>query len=249
MISYPNLWALVPCLAAAGLLAVGRAGPTSCLAPLEWRPVVFTGLVSYSLYLWHAPALTLFERYNIVPPTALQIAVLLAGVYAVSVVSYLFIEQPVRRRRVLVPNGRLLAVLALAMLRAPGARRGADPHARPAATVRPAAAAPGRAPRPASRRAHAAWASHPRRCATASCAASAPPRSRTCVPSPGATATPPRCCRPSSTWRRSVAWRWASPRTAACRPLPGVSSAIAARSAAGRTARSSTRRCSAWSNA
>ena len=115
-ISYPNLWALVPCLAAAGLLAVGRAGPTSCLAPLAWRPVVFTGLVSYSLYLWHAPALTLFERYNIVPPTALQIAVLLAGVYVASVVSYLCIEQPVRRRRVLVPKGRLLAVLALAML-------------------------------------------------------------------------------------------------------------------------------------
>jgi len=115
-ISYPNLWALVPCLSAAGLLAVGRAGPTSCLAPLAWRPVVFTGLVSYSLYLWHAPALTLFERYNLVPPTALQIAVLLAGVYAVSVVSYLCIEQPVRRRRVLVSNGRLLAVLALTML-------------------------------------------------------------------------------------------------------------------------------------
>ena len=114
--SYPNLSALVPCMAAAGLLAVGRAGPTSCLAPLEWRPVVFTGLVSYSLYLWHAPALTLFARFNIAPVTAPQLAVLLAGVYAVSVVSYFVIEQPVRRRRVLVENSRLLAVLALVML-------------------------------------------------------------------------------------------------------------------------------------
>ena len=115
-VGFPNLWALVPCLAAAGLLAVGRAGPTSCLAPLEWRPVVFTGLVSYSLYLWHAPALTIFERYNIVPTTALQIAVLLAGVYVASVVSYLCIEQPVRRRRALVSNRRLLAVLGIALL-------------------------------------------------------------------------------------------------------------------------------------
>ncbi len=113
--TYPNSWALVPCLATAGLLAAGRAGPTICLAPLQWRPVVFTGLVSYSLYLWHAPALTLFERYNILPPTGLQIAVLLVAVYAVSVVSYYAIEQPVRRRRVLVPNGRLLTVLAFAM--------------------------------------------------------------------------------------------------------------------------------------
>jgi len=115
-ISFPNVTALVPCLAAAGLLAVGRAGPTSCLAPLEWRPVVFTGLISYSLYLWHAPGLTLFERYNIVPPTAMQVAVLLAGVYAISVASYFFIEQPVRRRRALVTNGRLLTVLALGCL-------------------------------------------------------------------------------------------------------------------------------------
>ncbi len=114
--SYPNVWALVPCLAAAGLLAVGRAGPASCVAPLEWRPVVFTGLVSYSLYLWHAPALTLFARFNLESPTAAQRAVLLAGVYALSVVSYLVVEQPVRRRRVLVANRRLLTVLGLAMV-------------------------------------------------------------------------------------------------------------------------------------
>ena len=113
---YPDLRALAPCLAAAGLLAAGRAGPTSCLAPLQWRPVVFTGLISYSLYLWHAPALTLFERYNILPPGALQLAVVLLFVYAVSVASYFFIEEPVRRRRVLAPNGRLLAVLAFGMV-------------------------------------------------------------------------------------------------------------------------------------
>jgi len=114
--SYPDLRALLPCLATAGLLWAGGAGPTSSLAPLRWRPVVFTGLVSYSLYLWHAPALTLFERYNLVPPTTWQLVALLVGVYAVSVASYFLIEQPVRRRRVLARNGRLLAVLALAML-------------------------------------------------------------------------------------------------------------------------------------
>jgi len=114
--SFPNLTALAPCLATAGLLAVGRVAHTSCLAPLKWRPVVFTGLVSYSLYLWHAPMLVFFERFNIVPPKPLQVALVLVGVYAVSVVSYLVIEQPVRRRRALVSNRRLLAVLAIAML-------------------------------------------------------------------------------------------------------------------------------------
>ena len=115
-ISYPNLWAFVPCIATAGLLAAGRAGPTSCLAPLGWRPVVHVGLVSYSLYLWHAPALIYFERYNIVRPTPLQIAWVLAVVYVLSVASYFCIEQPVRRRRALVSNGHLLAVLALTMV-------------------------------------------------------------------------------------------------------------------------------------
>jgi hypothetical protein len=58
-------------------------------------------------------------------------------VYAVSVASYLCIEQPVRRRRVLVANGRLLAVLALAMLLLLALAEVLIRNARPAAKVRP----------------------------------------------------------------------------------------------------------------
>jgi len=116
--SYPNLTTLVPCLATAALIAAGRAGPTMSARLLEWRPVVFTGLISYSLYLWHAPALTFFERYNIVTPTALQLTLLLVGVYVWSALSWAFIEEPVRRRRVLTENWRFLwtAAAALAVL-------------------------------------------------------------------------------------------------------------------------------------
>ncbi|HEY6126132.1 MAG TPA: acyltransferase family protein [Steroidobacteraceae bacterium] len=114
--SWPNLTALLPCLATAGLLAAGRAGPTLSSRMLEWRPVVFTGLISYSLYLWHAPALTFFERFNIVPPSAWQLAALLAAVYAVSALSWAYIEEPVRRRRVLTDSRRLLWVVAATVL-------------------------------------------------------------------------------------------------------------------------------------
>jgi len=108
----------VPCLATAALIAAGRAGPTMSARLLEWRPVVFTGLISYSLYLWHAPALTFFERYNIVTPTALQLTVLLMGVYVWSALSWAYLEEPVRRRRVLTDNRRFLwaAAAALAVL-------------------------------------------------------------------------------------------------------------------------------------
>ena len=59
------------------------------LPELTLSPLVWLGLISYGLYLWHQPVHALAGRHVLV---GLPIAVILAAA------SYRFIEQPFRRR-------------------------------------------------------------------------------------------------------------------------------------------------------
>jgi len=54
---FPGLSALVPCVGSALIIWAGEAGSSIVGAVLSWRPTVFIGLISYSLYLWHWPVI------------------------------------------------------------------------------------------------------------------------------------------------------------------------------------------------
>jgi peptidoglycan/LPS O-acetylase OafA/YrhL len=56
---FPGLHALIPCLGAAAIIAAGSRDPSPVFALLSIRPVVFIGLMPYSLYLWHWPIIVL----------------------------------------------------------------------------------------------------------------------------------------------------------------------------------------------
>jgi peptidoglycan/LPS O-acetylase OafA/YrhL len=113
---YPGLYALAPCLAAAGLIAAGRARRTLTGRLLSSRPLVFTGLISYSLYLWHVPILTFCTYYNIQPLSAVQCASLLVAVYLTAIASWILIEKPIRRRAVLKSSRAFLMAAGCATL-------------------------------------------------------------------------------------------------------------------------------------
>ena len=49
---FPGVSALPPCLGAALIIAAGETGSSVVGAMLSWRPIVFLGWISYSLYLW-----------------------------------------------------------------------------------------------------------------------------------------------------------------------------------------------------
>ena len=67
---------------------------------LSFGPLVFIGLVSYSLYLWHLPLLT-FAAYlsKQKTETAGQIGWLMAS-FVLAMLSWQFIEKPFRQRRI-----------------------------------------------------------------------------------------------------------------------------------------------------
>lgn len=96
---FPGKSALIPCLGAA-LLIYAQSGETPTLVGrlLSLRPLVFIGLISYSLYLWHWPVFA-FSRYWLGSlSVSLKIASLLVS-FALAYLSYYFVETPMRRGR------------------------------------------------------------------------------------------------------------------------------------------------------
>ncbi len=111
---FPGLWVLLP-VAGTFLLMVAGPGAWINRAILSQPLVVFIGLISYPLYLWHWPLLSFAHiRAGGIPPASLRLALLAVSV-ALAWLTYRVIEHPVRfgrRSRAAVP---LLAVVLSAM--------------------------------------------------------------------------------------------------------------------------------------
>jgi peptidoglycan/LPS O-acetylase OafA/YrhL len=104
---FPGWVALLPCLGAAMVI---HAGGDSWVARniLGARPIVFVGLLSYSLYLWHWPVLTALRirtaNMQLDPPVALGA---IAVTFLLAWASWRFVEKPFRNRQA-VPERLML---------------------------------------------------------------------------------------------------------------------------------------------
>ena len=114
---FPGLAALAPVLGAAAVIHAGSSGPTIAGQLLQLRPVVYVGLISYSLYLWHWPLIVLAQyATGMEQPEPLQLVLVMVASLLLASASYHFIEQPMRRgvgwlpRRAL-PSGTVLALI------------------------------------------------------------------------------------------------------------------------------------------
>jgi len=103
-IRFPGLTALPPVLGTALLIWTGTQIPTAiCQQPkanrlLASRPLVWIGLLSYSLYLWHWP-LFAFDKYISSTPSSLALRLfLVVGSVMLAWFSLRFIERPFRSR-------------------------------------------------------------------------------------------------------------------------------------------------------
>jgi peptidoglycan/LPS O-acetylase OafA/YrhL len=83
----------------AGMLIVSGALPGWMTSLLAAGSLVWIGRLSYSLYLWHYPILTL-ARWNLDIAQPLIVAVMLTLIVGLSVLSYRFIEIPLRYSKV-----------------------------------------------------------------------------------------------------------------------------------------------------
>ncbi|OQX12249.1 MAG: hypothetical protein BWK76_17955 [Desulfobulbaceae bacterium A2] len=109
--SFPGWWALLPTLGAFLLIA---AGPLAWLnrSWLSHPFMVFTGLVSFPLYLWHWPLLTFPRLVSIDPPSPALRAAALVVSFLLAWLTFRFVERPIRSCRA---QARIVPILCLLM--------------------------------------------------------------------------------------------------------------------------------------
>lgn len=95
---FPGVNSIWPCLGAVMLIVAGQRGAWFSRSVLSLQPVVYIGLISYSLYLWHWPVLA-FIRY-FYGEVGLVAAVLSIFFMLIAAwISYRYVEVPFRHWR------------------------------------------------------------------------------------------------------------------------------------------------------
>lgn len=117
---FPGVAALLPCAGTAAIIWAGSGGHNVIGDLLSRRPFVLTGLVSYSLYLWHWPLLAFARYYRLGALGVLDTLVVLTVATAAAILSWRYVERPFRGKSGLMNRRQLFAVTAAAMVAATG---------------------------------------------------------------------------------------------------------------------------------
>jgi peptidoglycan/LPS O-acetylase OafA/YrhL len=127
---FPGLSALVPCVGSALIIGAGESGSSLVGKLLSWRPIVFIGLISYSLYLWHWPVIVLQQMGAFVgvssitspriaallPEHRLNMVVEVALSLVLGILSWRFVERPFRSGPLRLSGRPLFALASTVMI-------------------------------------------------------------------------------------------------------------------------------------
>jgi hypothetical protein len=112
---FPGWAAVPPCLGAALIIFSSETKLSTVGRILAWKPVVFIGLVSYPLYLWHWPLLT-FSKYPFSSQSwKVSVSMLLVSI-VLAIGSWKYIESPFRKRRILKKRPQIFLFAGVSMM-------------------------------------------------------------------------------------------------------------------------------------
>lgn len=109
----PGWFSLLPVMGGTLLIACGAQAVINRTV-LSWGWMVFVGLISYSLYLWHWPMLA-YLRIAIYEPAAWMTASVLFISVLASCIVYKYIENPIRRLPIRI-NKRVVTILVVGLV-------------------------------------------------------------------------------------------------------------------------------------
>lgn len=112
--TFPGLAALPPVLGTAAVIHAGASGGSLATTLLQTRPLVFVGLVSYSLYLWHWPLIVLVRYAAGMAPITPYLPALFLASMLLAWLSYRFVEQPFRHKAAVSRHFVLGSTVAMA---------------------------------------------------------------------------------------------------------------------------------------
>jgi peptidoglycan/LPS O-acetylase OafA/YrhL len=109
--AFPGWWAVLP--VAGGVLLLSAPAAWLCRAVLASRPMVWIGLISYPLYLWHWPLLVFFAIIKFEPLTPGERELILLASALLAWLTYRLVETPLRFGR---PSALKIAGLCAGMV-------------------------------------------------------------------------------------------------------------------------------------
>lgn len=109
---FPGVAAALPTIGTALVIHAGAGGATFVNRMLSAKAMVFFGLISYSLYLWHWPVVVFAKQYLINEWTDFETGVILAFIIALSTLSWRLVETPFRNRRLFAPREKMFTLVA-----------------------------------------------------------------------------------------------------------------------------------------
>ena len=98
---FPGATALLPCLGAALIIWTNDHELSFVGKLLASRFMVFIGLISYSLYLWHWPVLVFYRYWSLAPISMVQGLLLVLVSFGLAILSWKFVETPFRKKALL----------------------------------------------------------------------------------------------------------------------------------------------------
>jgi peptidoglycan/LPS O-acetylase OafA/YrhL len=113
-VNFPGWQALWPVAASAAIIWFG-AGTWSNRVILSWRPIVYIGLISYPLYLWHWVLLVFLRIQNPQPPGIVLILTLGASVLLAAATFHL-VERPLKRLPLEKVGAIFVTIMALILV-------------------------------------------------------------------------------------------------------------------------------------
>jgi peptidoglycan/LPS O-acetylase OafA/YrhL len=121
---FPGYLAVVPCLATAALISLGGNATSLTSRLLALRPIVFIGLISYSLYIWHWPIIVYYHLVRGAEIAAAEAVGLVAASVLAATLSWYFVERPFRVKTLLASRSSVFIGTGIAGLLLIGAAAG-----------------------------------------------------------------------------------------------------------------------------